>query len=122
MRRSTRAALLSLAALGAAGLCAPPATAAELLLTYTGAIDPSNSQDQLNIFTGSLSGGTLVVSMLVDTDPLPGATASSFVGPAPGWQLTGNGAASPILSYTASVNGVAFDLCAVVADCGDPAT
>jgi hypothetical protein len=122
MRAMVRHAVLAaIAGLGAVGLCAGPAAATEELLTYTGTVDPTLSQDPSNFFGGSINGQTVVVRMLVQTDPRPGATLDigsdtdvSFA------DINAAGAASPVLAYSVTVGSITSDLCSLVGECGAP--
>jgi PEP-CTERM motif len=120
MRALVRHAMLAaIASLGAIGLCARPATAAELLLTYTGTVDPT-SQDPLNVFGGSIGGQTVVVRMLIQTAP-PGASLdleSDMYGSYA--DIVATGAASPVLAYSVTVGSITSDLCSPVSACGAP--
>jgi hypothetical protein len=114
------AALAAIASLGAVGLCAGPAAATEELLTYTGTVDPT-SQDPLNVFGGSIGGQTVVVRMLIQTDPLPGATLD--IGSDTDFSyadIVAAGAASPVLAYSVTVGSITSDLCSPVSACGAP--
>src|ERR1700761_4756684 len=93
------AVLVAIASLGAIGLCARPAAATEELLTYTGTVDPTNNQDPLNVFGGSIGGQTMVVRMLIQTAP-PGAILDSGSDDIFGSyaDINASGAASPILA------------------------
>jgi hypothetical protein len=123
MRALVRHAVLAaIASLGAIGLCARPAAATEELLTYTGTVDPTNSQDPLNVFGGSIGGQTVFVSLLIQTDPRPGATLDSGSDDIFGSyaDINAGGAASPILAYSVKVGSITSDLCSVVGECGSP--
>ena len=116
------AVLAAIASLGAVGLCAQPAAAMEELLTYTGTVDPTNNQDPLNVFGGSIGGQTVFVRMLIQTAPLPGATLDSGSDDTFGSfaDINASGAASPILAYSVTVGSITSDLCSVVGACGSP--
>ena len=122
MRAMVRHAVLAaIASLGAIGLCARPAAATEELLTYTGTVDPTYSQDPLNIFGGSVGGQTVVIRMLIQTDPLPGATLD--IGSDTDFSyadIVAAGAASPVLAYSVTVGSITSDLCSPVSACGAP--
>jgi PEP-CTERM motif len=122
MRAMVRHAVLAaIASLGAIGLCARPAAATEELLTYTGTVDPTNSQDPLNVFGGSIIGQTVVVRLLIQTDPstadplqLDSDMYASYA------HINAGGAASPILAYSVTVGSITSDLCSVVGACDAP--